>query len=95
MNSKSNYLTTEEPLTMNLNRYNIPCMIQFEGKTPRRPRFDRVEIEAALRERPGEWATIDEGPSNVMGAYASKWRGTSGRRFEWAVSSLEIGRAHV
>lgn len=63
----------------------------IEGTPPAGPRYDRAKIEAALRARPGEWAVIDEGPSALMHAYASRFRGTAGRRFECYARSIGYG----
>lgn len=63
----------------------------IEGAPPSGPRHDRPRIEAALRARPGEWAAIDEGPAPLMHAYASRFRGTAGSRFEWRARSAGRG----
>lgn len=42
-------------------------------------RYEREAIEAKLDETPNRWVQIDSGPTNMMQAYASRWRGSRSR----------------
>lgn len=66
----------------------------IDGPPPaaQRPgRYAYERIATILQESPGQWADIGEGPTNLMAAYASRFRGRSGTRYSFVSRSTGHG----
>lgn len=65
--------------------------MRFIDAPPPASQLTYIRISEVLKDHPGQWAELFEGSSNLVGAYASRYRGRGGRLFEFTQRSAGRG----